>query len=192
MKHLITFLTSTLRMAVIAFALSTVFTGGQWMLSFLNICDTPSWSKFLWGGFFLFAIMFIYASYKAIVAMIKYKKERKEAVEEFASYEDHAFTEEYYKLESFKKEIERYSRLQEIASTYMLFKFYIDDKENWEFAEEVENVKDWIILHPYPFVAPEQCYFIKYTGDKNLSSAVDEMLEDFMSNKENEGYRQLI
>jgi len=77
MKNLLTFITSTLRMAVIAFALSAIFTGGQWLLSLMSICDAPTWSIFLWGGLFLFAIMFVYAAYKAIAAMIKFHNEKK-------------------------------------------------------------------------------------------------------------------
>jgi len=77
MNNLITFLTSTLRMAVIAFALSAIFSLGQWLFSLMSICEPPTWGKFLWGGLFLFAILFIYAAYKAIKAMIDYRNEKK-------------------------------------------------------------------------------------------------------------------
>jgi len=64
-------------MAVIAFALSAIFSLGQWLFSLMSICEPPTWGKFLWGGLFLFAILFIYAAYKAIKAMIDYRNEKK-------------------------------------------------------------------------------------------------------------------
>lgn len=66
MKNFLTFITSTLRMAAIAFLLSAVFTLGQWLFSLMSICEPPTWSKFLWGGLFLFVILFVYSCYKAI------------------------------------------------------------------------------------------------------------------------------
>lgn len=92
----------------------------------------------------------------------------------------------------FNEELERYTKLQQIAGTYMLFKFYIKDQEDWEFAENVENDDDWIILHPYPEVAPSHCYYIRYTGSDNLSIAVDDMMNDFLLNEENRHYREII
>lgn len=93
---------------------------------------------------------------------------------------------------TFNQELERYSKLQQIAGTYMLFKFYIDEQADWEFAENVDNDEGWIILHPYPEVAPSHCYYIRYIGNKDLSTAVDEMMDDFLLSEENRHYREKL
>ncbi len=59
MKTLFGFVIVLLRMAVISAVISAVFSGIQWLLSLINVCDTQTWSKFICGGAIIFAVWFV-------------------------------------------------------------------------------------------------------------------------------------
>ena len=152
MKNLLTFITSTLRMAVIAFVLSAIFTLGQWLLSLINICDAPTWSKFLWGGLGLFLIMFIYASYKAINGAIKFQKTKN-------NYNDLA------------------NKLQQLAQKdQYTFIELIDDSSVWEMSLFKTDGAEWFEIHPTPITEPMAVYYIRVTDEHiSLDMAVNDL-----------------
>lgn len=152
MKYFIIFITSTLRMAAIGFALSAVFTLGQWLLSLISVCEAPTWGKFLWGGLGLFAIMFVYASYKAISGAIKFKRIKN-------------------KTQSLT------DRLQNLAQKdpYTFIEL-IDNSPIWEMSLFETNDAVWFEIHPLPVTEPMAVYYVRVTDEHTpLDMAVTEL-----------------
>lgn len=75
MKNLISFLGTIAIIVLQSLVISAVFTLGKFLLSLLNVCDTPTWIDIVGGASGLFVLFFLYSVGKTAITLYRYHKD---------------------------------------------------------------------------------------------------------------------